>query len=171
MSLNKVNLNKIILIFISCCLISYVHALPEDRSQPIHITSNTAIKDDQKGITVYQGDVKVDQGTMKIRADKVTFYLKDKKIIKVVAEGQPARFEQQPARNQTLVRARATMLEYVLSKRTVLLLDNAHLEQDGASITGDRITHNLTTARTKADSEKNGPVITIIPVEQLEDAQ
>ena len=42
--------------------------LPSDREQPIHISADKALRDEKKGITVYQGNVEMNQGSLRIEA-------------------------------------------------------------------------------------------------------
>jgi lipopolysaccharide export system protein LptA len=47
-------------------------ALPDDREQPIHISADKALRDEKQGVTIYSGNVQMNQGSMHIEADKRT---------------------------------------------------------------------------------------------------
>lgn len=138
-----------------CTLLAAVvaSALPEDRDQPIHITADTAIRDEKQGFTVYSGNVHMIQGSMDIEADKITIFHATAQADKIVAEGKPARMQQKPAVDEPLVRARAQVIEYYKNEDRVHLKVDAHITQDGASVTGDSIDYFISEQLVKADSD------------------
>ena len=62
-----------------CC--GQVWALQGDRAEPISIESDTAERDETKGTTTYAGAVIMQQGSMKINADKVIIYSNKEKVL------------------------------------------------------------------------------------------
>ena len=140
-----------------------VYALPEDSQQPIHISSNSAIKDDKQGLTIYEGDVTMTQGSLKIEAEKITIYSNTDQVTKIIASGKPARFKQQPKADQGDVLASANTIEYRLLKKAITLTENASLHQDGSTITGNSISYDIDAARIEAGStgDKSGDNIRV----------
>ena len=93
-------------------------ALSTDREQPIEIEADTAEADDGRGVTIYTGDVVIVQGTMHINGDVVTIYFDgNQDITKVVAEGEPAKFKQQPDGSTDFQHAEAKTLEFPHRRR------------------------------------------------------
>ncbi|MDH4039221.1 MAG: lipopolysaccharide transport periplasmic protein LptA [Gammaproteobacteria bacterium] len=131
------------------------HALPEDRDQPIRITADTAIRDEKQGFTVYTGNVHMIQGSLDILADTITIFHETAQADKIVAEGKPAKMQQQPAVDEPLVKAEAEIIEYYKIEDRVHLKVNAHITQDGASVAGDTIDYYITDQLVKADSEQS----------------
>lgn len=133
-------------------------SLPEDSQKPILISSNSAIKDDKLGLTIYQGDVDIKQGSLNIKADKVTIYSVAEEVTKIVAEGKPASFKQQPEINKGDVLAKANTIEYRVSQKKITLTTEASLDQDGSSISGDKINYDMQAARIEAagNTKSNG---------------
>ena len=119
------------------------HSLPDDRRQPIEIQSLEAIRDEGKAVTIYTGDVSITQGSIMIEADKVTVYSPNKKVSKIVCEGQPARYQQQPEPGSSLVIAEGNAIQYNLATDVILLLGSASLEQQEATLSGERIEYDL----------------------------
>ena len=142
-------------------------ALPSDRQQPITIQSKRAQLDERSGITVYEGEVQMDQGTLRITADKVTIHSVDKKISRIIATGEPAHFQQQPAPDKDLVTAQGSTIEYWVDREEVQLLKNAHLQQEGSTMSGDRIDYNIREAIVVAigdpDRDDNQLIQIVIP--------
>lgn len=129
-------------------------ALPDDQDQPIRITADTAIRDEKQGFTVYSGNVHMIQGSMDIEADKITIYHATAQADKIVAEGKPARMQQKPAVDEPLVRARAEVIEYFKTENRVHLTKDAHITQDGSSVTGDSIDYFIAEQLVKAESDR-----------------
>lgn len=124
-------------------LCASLQALPSDREQKITIESDRAQLDDKTGITIYEGAVQMNQGTLRITADKITVHSVNRKVNRIVAVGQPAYFQQQPAVDQQLVTAEGNTIDYRLDREELQLLENASLEQQGSTMSGDRIDYNI----------------------------
>ncbi len=128
-------------------------ALQTDRSEPIAIESDEAERDDSKGTTTYAGRVVMQQGSMKITADKVVIYSDKDKVTQIVATGKPARYEQQPSAGAAVVVAQANTLEYQLQDESLHLIENAFLEQEGTNLSGNRIDYDVRKSLVKAGGE------------------
>ena len=140
-------------------------ALPDDSEQPIVIKSNSAIRDDRLGITVYTGNVNIKQGSIRVKADKVTLSSENNEVTQIIAEGnrnQLASFKQQPELDKGDIEAYAQTIEYHVSHETITLFDNASLKQpDGSLISSNKITYDVTATRVEAGGQ-NGQVETVI---------
>ena len=147
-------------------------ALPSDRQQPIKIESDRATQDDKKGITVYEGSVVIRQGTIKINADKVTVYSDNNQVDKIICVGKPAHYQQRPNLEDGLVFASGDTIEYYLASDKIALLTNASLEQNGTTITGDKINYDLKAEVVKATAggNKRERIQMIIPPSNQKDA-
>lgn len=146
-------------------------AMPSDREQPIQIESDTAVRDDRAGTTVYEGDVVIEQGTMLIRADKVTIHTVDRQVNRLVAVGDPAHYEQKPSAEEALVTARGKTIEYRLTEELIVLTTNASLEQAGSTLTGERIDYDLQqeVVRARGDGDRQRTRM-VIPPAQLKES-
>ncbi len=131
-------------------------ALPEDSQLPINIQSDSAkqktFEDGEK--TEYFGNVLMTQGSMKISGDHIIVHSKNRKVISIVALGQPAHFEQQSDPDKPPVKADANKLDYRLKQDMVTLSDNASIEQNGTTVTGKMIEYNIALEQVKASSGK-----------------
>ena len=131
-------------------------ALPEDSQQPIKISADSAIRDEKQGTTIYQGNVDMTQGTLRIQADKITIYANANTIETIIAIGQPARFRQQPEPDKGDVVANANTIEYRVAQEIMTLTSNAAINQDGASISGDSIKYDIAAGRIEAGKSESG---------------
>lgn len=132
-------------------------ALPEDSKQPINIQSDHAsqiiLKNGEK--TEYFGNVVITQGSLKINGDHITILSKDRKVTSIIALGKPAYFEQQSDPAKSPIKAQADKLNYNLKTDTVILNNNASIEQNGTTVSGKRIVYNIASEQVKASGGKD----------------
>ena len=136
-------------------------ALTSDRTQPMHIEADNVEIDDQRGVSVYQGDVVVTQGTMRITAEILRVFTSNGEIQRMIAEGAPATYKQRPDDKDEDVRARALTMEYFADRDTVVLTDQAHLWQGPNTFTSKRIVYDLTTDHVDAGKQAGGDRVRI----------
>lgn len=134
---------------------AFVQALPDDRDQPIYISSDRAERDERKGTTVYTGDVEIDQGSLHISASSVTIRESGDAVNEILATGDPAKMRQKPAEDREPVYARARTIQYDVSGEVLTLIDDASVTQEGTTVTGDRIVYYITEERVKASGGGN----------------
>lgn len=138
-----------------CCLaVTPAQALEDDRDQPIHITADQALRDENRGHTVYSGNVRLVQGSMKLDADRLTIWHQSEDADKFVAKGGPARMRQQPEPDQEIVHAQGDVITYLRTKQQVHLSGNARIEQRGDVVTGDSIVYFIERQLIKAESSE-----------------
>lgn len=140
-----------------------LQALPSDRDQPIHIQSDSAERNEKKGITTYRGDVQMDQGTLRIEADKVVIHSLDNQVSMIVATGKPAHYHQTPEVNKPAVKASGNTIKYMVTEEKLQLIKNASLVQnDGTTMTGERINYDMKDAVVKAAGQTNSKRIHMV---------
>ncbi|KEA63261.1 LptA, protein essential for LPS transport across the periplasm [Marinobacterium lacunae] len=154
-------LNRLFQATLCCLLLSGVAestlALPEDRSQPIHISANSASINEKTGVTVYSGQVEISQGSMKIRGDRVELYRSaDGDVNRIVSIGKPAEFEQQPKASDPVTHAYGLRMEYKINSQQVTISEQAKVEQGQDTFTGERIVYNMDKAIVDAYSSESG---------------
>lgn len=133
-------------------------ALSSDRQQPIHISSNSAQRNESKGITIYTGAVEMNQGSLKILADEVVIHSTQNKISKIIATGTPAQYQQIPEENRPLITAKGDTIEYLINAERLQLTNNASLHQsDGTTMTGSKINYDIKASVVRAESSESVP--------------
>lgn len=133
-------------------------ALATDRDQPITLEADTADIDDLKGISIYTGNVILTQGSMVIKAEKLTLYNdKNKDLEKAIAVDKKklARFKQRPEGKTQDFKAKATTLIYYIKKEKIHLLENAHVDQEDGSFSGHKIIYDTKNETVIATSKKD----------------
>ncbi len=157
--------------FCVCCAAPPAFALQTDRQQPIFIEADRADMDDQKGISVYRGNVTLTQGSMALRCDVLTAHHspQTRTLIDAVAEGAPAHFRQKSSTEKEEVVATAPRMEYLVDKQLLYLLGDAEVTQGRNVFRGKRIEYSLNDAQVHADGAgtPGGRVrITLLPHEK-----
>ena len=151
---------------------SLLHALPSDRDQPIHISADSAVREESKGETKYSGNVVLTQGSLIIRANSLIIQQdNDPDKTTIVAAGDPATLEQIPAADRAPIIAEAMRMVYRQNEELIRLRDNARIEQDGTVLTGGLIDYLMAEQRVRAvsdNAEGNQRVEVVIPPSALQ---
>ncbi|MFT6102665.1 MAG: lipopolysaccharide export system protein LptA [Granulosicoccus sp.] len=140
-------------------------ALPDDREQPINVSADKARKNSNQGLTIYQGNVIITQGSIRVTGDEVAIYDDNGAVSKMIAKGA-AEFRQRPTLESSETIANGSTIEYDIKKETLLLLDNAKLEQGGDITTSNMITYDMKSTIVNAGDENGRVIMTLQPVTQ-----
>ena len=135
-----------------------VAASAQDRDQPIQIEANKAEYSDRSGVSTYNGNVVLTQGTLVLHGNTLTVTRnKENGNIEAVLVGTPATLEK-PADSETPepVDGRAMRMEYNSGAAILTLTGDAYVKRGGDAISGETIKHDLNSARTQASSSDNG---------------
>jgi lipopolysaccharide export system protein LptA len=138
-------------------------ALPADSQQPIHIRADNAEIDNNSKRVIYRGSVQVDQGTLRVTADEMTVEYQDQKVVRIVAVGEPARYQQQLEADDEVVNADASTITYYTQDERVDLKGDASLEQEGSTVTGDFISYDIVDGKIDAAAEGDNRVQMVLP--------
>ena len=134
-----------------------VLALSTDKDQPIMVEADSMEVDDRKGLTIYQGNVVLDQGSIHMTADKVTIVQKTGKADQVIAVGNPVKFKQRPDGKDEDIKGSSKRLEYETDSELIYMIGNAELFTDsGSSTKSDRITYDRLKAVMTAGAKAKG---------------
>jgi lipopolysaccharide export system protein LptA len=144
-------------------------ALETDREQPILVEADGVEINDRSGVSTYTGNVVIRQGSIRIEADRVTVHQKQPESDKVIAEGDPVRFQQQPDDGE-LIKGRARRAEYQVDSELLYLVGDAWLSQGSDSFASDRITYDRGRALVKAGASAQGKQRVRVTIEPRGDA-
>lgn len=134
------------LLLLSVLLSPGAWGLDADRDQPITIEADKASLNDKTGFSVYEGNVKLQQGTLIFTGNRMTVQLTDKKLDVIVLTGNLATAVQRPQGKDTDQHAEASRIEYYANDERVILLDKARVwETADEEFRSDRIVINLKT--------------------------
>ena len=127
------------------------HALSTDSDQPISILADQAEHNDATRMTIYRGNVVIDQGTLHITGDNVTInFDADDEVTKITTVGAPAHFRQLPDGDTNYRKAWARQMEYFPEQDLIMLSGEALYEKDGSQVQADRLVYDSRNSRFKA---------------------
>ncbi len=118
-------------------------ALPEDRNQPIQLEASRGQLDQKTGVSVYEGNVVITQGSMRLTADTATIYVKDSSFQRMDAVGSPANLRYKPAVDKPEIEGTGKRVEYDVASGKVVLSGGVRVVQGQDVFTGDRVEYDL----------------------------
>ena len=116
-------------------------ALSSDSAQPIELEADSARIDERTGVSVYTGNVKLIQGSRRLDAERLTVE-RTAEGDRLVAEGRPATFSQQPDDKPEPVEGRALHIDYHTGQEQVILTGEAEVWQGGNRFASERIVYD-----------------------------
>ena len=117
---------------------TWVAARSDDSSQPINIKADSAEVNDATGISTYRGNVEITQGSMYLTGEKVVLETANKKVQKIISEGNLSTFKQ-TTDDGKVIHAEAEKMVYKISINEIVLTKNAKLTEAGNTFASDRI--------------------------------
>jgi len=136
------------------------YALSTDRNQPADIDADDVEIDFKTGKRVFKGNVRVIQGTLRIKANKVVAQYKDGELVDATAYGSPAKFRQRPDGKPNDVEGEGKTIYVNKKNNSLTLKKNASLKQGFDTARGQEIFYNMANDTLKVKSgprPKNGP--------------
>ena len=127
------------LLLLTSALVATVEALPEDWQQEMIIQSDRAELDRKTGMVVYEGDVVLTQGTLKIESERLVLKI----LEQAIAEGQPARYQQQVSSNKPVTQATANRIDFYATRKEIAFKGNAELRQENNLFSGELIRYDI----------------------------
>jgi lipopolysaccharide export system protein LptA len=144
-------------------------ALPSDARETVHIASDSAIYNYKTGVDIYEGNVKVDQGTTHIRADRlITKKNNEHKITEAIAYGTRslAHFWTLPRQDEAMINAEAKLIKFYPIKSDAVLENKVRVVQGLNSFTGEIVQYNNTEQTITVPASKNGRAVIVYNPEQ-----
>jgi lipopolysaccharide export system protein LptA len=134
-----------------------------DRDKPMNIVADNCALDQKTQQSICSGNVVVTQGTMVLRADKLTTRQDEQGNQYSQGEGRPVRFKQKLDSGE-LLDAEALRFDYDGGKGFMVLMDKAWIKRNQDLVVGDKITYDMNTEYYQAQSKSGGRVnITLTP--------
>ena len=145
------------LLFLSAWLLPpLAFGLSTDKDQPIHLEADSVEIDDTSGVSVYQGNVVVTQGSLKLWADKMWIHRKNGVMDRITTRGNPTHFRQLLDDSNEETRGSAKQAEFYVQKDEIHLIDDAELEQKQDKFRSDRIIYLRSKSLVKAGASAQG---------------
>jgi len=140
------------------------HAHPKNLTKTIYFESDTLLYNNETKQGIYQGHVKLTQGSGVLTADYVTSYSDQKgQIIKVVATGNPARYRALVFPNRPELIATGNTIYYYPQKDWLEAIGNAEIVQGQNHVKGPQINYDFKNKTVGSPISKEGHTQIIIP--------
>ncbi len=124
--------------------------------EPITVEADRLELNSKSGLSTYQGNVEMRQGTLLLRADKVVLHSKGSNLQLAVADGTPVYLERPDPQTGELLKANASHMEYRIGEGVLEMKEQAHLWRGKDEFSGDHIIYELNKRVVRAFGEKNG---------------
>lgn len=159
---------KLGLAVVAALIATSAAALPEDRTQPIHLEASRGQLDQKTGISVYEGNVTISQGSMRLVADTATIYVKDNNFQRMDAVGGPASLRYKPAADKPEIQGTSKRVEYDVLGGKVVMTGTVRVVQGQDVFNGERLEYDLKddVIRAKGAGENGRIQFTIQPKSQ-----
>ena len=161
-------LHIIIAILFFCTSLS-CFALPSDDKKMIHIFASSSLFNYKTGVTTYEGDVKIDQGSTRLTADKVITENNGHRITSAIAYGiqRLANYTTLPKEGDPVFHAKAHVIKFYPDTSTVILEGNVIVTQGENSFQGPLIIYNMKDQTVTAPASKAGRATIVIDPTKL----
>ena len=127
-----------------------VAALESDRAQPIEVEADRLEMREQENISIYEGNVRLVQGSLKIQSDRMVIHFNDANELTLMQmTGNPARFRQLDDSGQEMIGI-GREIDYIESSALLELRRDASFEQAGDVIRSELIRINTETSAIEA---------------------
>ncbi len=113
-----------------------------DRDKPVNLESDTVDINDLSKVSVYQGNVRLTQGTLMITADKLVVEQDDNGLSKSTASGNPAYFKQKADGTDELIEGWAQRIVYDAKRDKVEMHTQARIKRGQDEVHGNTITYD-----------------------------
>jgi len=155
-------IKSIVVLTVMLMITAKAYALSQDRHSTLLLTSATANLNFETGISIYEGKVKLNQGTTQLLADKLVVHTdKQSQLQQAIATGKPAQYRTLPQLNKPEFHADANTIEYYPKKNLIILIGNARAYQNNNVYKGPRIEYH-TESQTVISPESDAGRTTII---------
>lgn len=129
-------------------------ALSSDGQQPIEVEADSLEVREQENISVYTGNVRLNQGSLEFRCERLTLHFDDQnELVLMEMTGTPATFRQLDDQQQEL-KGQAEQLQYRQSESILVLSGKARFSHKGDTIESNRIQVNTENESIQAGSSE-----------------
>jgi len=116
-----------------------------DRDKPLLLESDEALIDDTHQTSTFIGSVRLTQGTMQIRGDKIELVKHKDGFKQATAHGNTASFKQKHEGSEEYVEGNGERIEYDTRSGMVDFYVQARVRRERDEVRGDRITYSMKT--------------------------
>jgi lipopolysaccharide export system protein LptA len=149
------NLKPIFLICLLALFSGHASAEKADRSKPVDLSADKAEYDGLNKTGLYEGNVILTQGSIRIQAEKVVVKADKRGTTFATASGNPVSFRQKLDGSNDFIEGYAERLEFDTKSDTVQLIDRAFIKRGQDELRGNYISYNSRTEVFRVDGRDN----------------
>lgn len=141
-----------------------IFALDSDRLERVNIVADSGTYNYKSGTNIYEGNIKIDQGTTHITADRlITKSNAQHKIQEATAYGiqNVAHYWTLPKEGDPVIHARAKIIKFYPIESNVTLEKDVHVSQGENSFQGELIHYNSKEQTITVPASKNGRAVLV----------
>lgn len=128
--------------------------MDSDRDQPIEVEADRMEMREQENISIYEGNVKLVQGSLRVNADRMVIHFTDANQLSLMEmTGKPAKLRQIDNQRRE-IHGEAEQIDYSEPKSLLILRKSAYLDQAGDIIRGELIRMDTTTNNVEAGTDQ-----------------
>ena len=116
-----------------------------DRDKPIHLEADRVNIDDQQQISIFEGTVRLSQGTLLIQADKIVVQQDKRGFTLCTATGKLASFRQRHEGTDEYMEGYGERIEYDTRAEKVDFFSRARVKREQDDVQGAHISYNTKT--------------------------
>lgn len=125
-----------------------------DRDQAMYLDADTVNIDDAKQISIFEGNVRLTQGTLKISGDKIVVTETASGDKHGTVTGKSAQFRQKREGVDEIIEGNAQRIEYDTQNEFLELFGEASMKRSNDEVHGDHITYDSKTEIFHVDSAR-----------------
>ncbi len=158
--------------FIHFCLVSATLVFFETASaetvKAIQVEADRLELDQKKGISLYQGNVRLQRGNTSLIAERLELHSREGRITLALADGTPVQLQMHDREKGKTGRGEAQQVEYRLDEGILELRGAAQLWRNGDHFSGERLIYddNRQQVRAFSNNKNNGRVRVILQPEK-----
>jgi lipopolysaccharide export system protein LptA len=154
------NLNTFFLISLLALFTDQAWAEKADRSKAVDLSADRAEYDGLNKTGIYEGNVILTQGTIRIQAEKVVVRADKFGTTFATASGNPVSFKQKLDGSNEYIEGYGERLEFDTKSDTVQLLDNAFIKRGQDELRGNYISYNSRSEVFRVDGRNSNKTAT-----------
>ena len=155
-----------LLVFVVMLLPLAARALPDDNEQPISVEADNLEIRDAENISIYQGNVSLVQGSLRISSERLVIYFNDASELQLMEmTGSPARFRRLDDQRREML-GEARYIKYLEAESLLELTESAQFTHAGDHIESERIRINTSDNSIQAGGESDQRVKMLIQPRQ-----
>ncbi len=144
-------------LLVFCVLVPGALAEQADRSKPVNVEADSVQMDDLNKTSLYQGDVVLQQGTLLMRADRMSVRQDAQGYSSATAFGAPVYFRQKEDGSDEYLEGWADRIDLDNKQNTAVLTGHARLKRGVNEMHASSMQYNTVTQQFWAKRDPNTP--------------